>query len=581
MVEPSTRAVPGGLAGGDARARAAWGVLFAVVVAVLAVHLALTRYAYPAADDWGYIAGSRDLGWWAVVTNYLRFNAGRWTFAIIYHLLAVVGDLPAWYPTLVLGLQGLLVGGAWLFVARLPLPRVERGGLAAAVAAVLLAAMPTLAYGTLGWITATPETLYWLPGGCTYALAMPGLALAAWAALAPGRARPGSRMSWLAAALGVAVAGLSEMSGLGAVAVGLALAVAGVRRAWWLFGGACVGIGLCALAPGNYRHIADIDVQTVPLVDRLPRAALFDLQIVAHDLWGWATCAAVLGALLVAAGLGSRSASAAGAEAWEPGRWRRAAVALATAVPVTVGLLAAPTVLFVGFLEARHQGIIALLAVPMALGAAWCAGRGWPGLSGLSGGWRWAAGGVIAALCIAGPCLSPLEVPAWGPWCAVAGGVVALGAIMGWCRRAAWGAPLLVAAGLAMSPSVWRALDDLPRASALSALQHQRDHAVGYAASLGCQRVAVPFLGRRDQRRVPRTIELYELQPGWMVEGYARYYRLHEVVLADVAGVVALPPADPAPGPVPASGAAVAPASAPVIGGAGAVVPTTDAGAGR
>lgn len=497
-----------------------WAAAGVAGLAVLLTFLYLVRFAYPVNDDWSFAASGRDAGVWASVASYWNDFGGRWSAGILLYGLGVFPDLPAVYPLLIALLFALLAGSGWILLHVLGLRDRQRLCIATIVlAAVQFCVLPILDIGTLGPRHAVPETVYWVSGAVNYSLAYPLIILAAWGACTVRRA-------WLGWAIAIAgglwISGLSEMAGIGAAAVGAGLGLLGHRRGWALCASALAGTGIVALAPGNLKRLDILrhDVQAEAGLSQLPRAMGHAAVLLGSHLRDWLLNPALAAGCGIAAWWGAATAQLAGA------RPRLAVLVVGGGALAAAWAVAVPTIALVGFLEARHEGLVSLVAVAGLLGASCLAGRAWPAaVHGMALHRMWL---VWLAVALAWTCLvaSPIRPGGLG----AAGPIVlCLGAALLYAglrsgRAAGW----LLAFGLLLQPAWWQAASDaFGKAPALRDRQRERDAEVERLIAAGFDRVVVPWLG--DRAGMPLTIRNYELQPGWMVEAYAAYLRLKEV----------------------------------------------------
>lgn len=501
------------------------GSAVAMAALVVATYAMLCLYAYPANDDWFFASAGRDQGVLASLSSYWQGTGGRWAAVLPLYALGWSSHLPAIYPFLAaLNLAALFAAGVLLahLAGLRSWPRLLAAGLV--LGAVQFTALTVLDIGTLGPHAAMPETVYWMSGAWAYAMAYPLLAAALWAMWAAAR--------WPAVAVlavvGLVVPGMSETAAVLAIVLGLAGAAAGNPRGWILAGAALAGFGLGAMAPGNLQRLAllrsEVDAQSG--LAKLPGAMLACLGATATHLRDWLLNPAVLALLAVAGRLGAAAQPPpAGAER----AWRRRAVAAAAAVPVGVWAASVPSVALVGFLEARQEGIVSLAAVAGLAITAFAAGRGW------AGSWpsRWMPWVLAVALLAAAVARlvwrSPIAPMPW--WVHALAATTLAAATFALLRRHPAGLMLVLAAALLWQPAWWQAVADATgKAPRLSRRQHARDQEVLRLAGLGYRHMALPWLGEAGDQ--PRTIRIYEIQPGWMADGYAGYFRLEKVVLA-------------------------------------------------
>jgi len=491
---------------------------------VLLTYLGLAVYAYPTSDDWGFAAAGRDAGVAASLAGYWSGNGGRWLTAFLLYALGWIPRLPEAYPLLIaLTLAGFVAANA--LVARCLGLTTWRGLLVATavLSSVQLTALPLLdGIGNLGPHLATPETLYWVSGAWPYSSAYLLLAGAAWLVLTPVP-------RWLAwsgcLGLGAALSGLSELAGLLGLLLGVALGLGGCRRGWILGLAAGVGFGVAAAAPGNLARLALLrqDGEAGAGLAQLPAALLAGLRFSLGHLRDWLLDPAIacLGVALVWWGALLPPT---------PGAWRRRCAVAAAAVVLGTWGLALPALALVGFLEARHEGLVSFAAVAGILVVAVLAGRAWPEVR-QQRRWRLAAAGwILAAAAWRWGWPSPLSpLGAWtGP--VLFGGLGGL--VLLWVR----GRPGLLGGVLALAllaqPAWWQAIaDGFGKAPKLLHLQQFRDRAVRQLVAGGSTDVILPWLGGNE--RLPRTLRLYEVQSGWMADGYAAYFGLRNLAFSD------------------------------------------------
>lgn len=519
-----------------------WGVAGAAALAVLLTFLYLVRFAYPVNDDWSFAAAGRDAGVWSSVSSYWNDFGGRWSAGILLYGLGVFPDLPAAYPLLIAALLAAQIGAGWLLLQALGLRDRQRLWISAMVlAAVQYTALPVLDVGNLGPHVALPETLYWVSGAVNYSLSYPLIALVAWLACRLRRRWAG----WGIAILGgLWISGLSEMAGIGAAAVGIVLGCMGHRRGWVLAAAALAGLGIVACAPGNAKRLEILrqESQGGSGLTHIPQAMWHATAVMGQRWLAWLLNPAIVALLGIAAHLGGHTPAPDGARACRP------LLALAVAAVVATWGMAVPTMALVGFLEARHEGLISLCAVAALVGISWKLGQTWPAaVQGRRCRRVWLAWlGVAIAVRYAHP---PAVAPLGTGWCALillcAGGICVVQGFRG--MRIAGAA---LACGLLMQPTWWQGLGDAwGKAPALRARQQERDDEVARLVAAGFDRVLLPWLAERKD--MPRTIRIYELQPGWMVEAYGGYHRLRQVRIspriAQPMGIIDPPEASPQP----------------------------------
>lgn len=509
----------------ESAAKPSPGWLFAggAALLVLLTYLWLVRFAYPANDDWSFATAGRDVGVWAAFVAYWNDFGGRWASILPLHALGWFSDLPAVYPLLTALVFAALVGAGWPLLYALGLRERRLLWIGTLIlAAVQFTALPVLDIGDLGPHVAMPETVYWQSGALSYAIAYPILTLTTWLACTTRRAWLG----WLVAVVGgVVVSGLSEMAGILAVTLGVSLGLAGWRRGWVLAAAAAAGFGLVACAPGNLKRLAVLreQVQAGAGSSKLPRAMLDALWMSGGHLRYWLLNPAVVALCGGAAWWGSLTREAAGVHP------RRRVLIAGLATLAAIWSMAVPTFALVGFLEARHESLVSLTAIAGLLVTAVLAGRAWPDrLQGLVARRAWLAW-MAAAILIRCLLPSPIE-PTGVEWLARLGlcaGLLCV--VLGLYGRQVAG--VLLALGLVLQPAWWQAvMDACVKAPELYAKQRARDDEVRRLIASGITSIALPWLG--DKKKQPRTIRIYELQPGWMVDGYAGYYRLSRVRLS-------------------------------------------------
>lgn len=497
-----------------------WAAAGVAGLAVLLTFLYLVRFSYPVNDDWSFAASGRDAGVWASVASYWNDFGGRWSAGILLYGLGVFSDLPAVYPLLIALLFALLAGSGWILLHVLGLRDRQRLCIATIVlAAVQFCVLPILDIGTLGPRHAVPETVYWVSGAVNYSLAYPLIILAAWGACTVRRA-------WLGWAIAIAgglwISGLSEMAGIGAAAVGAGLGLLGHRRGWALCAAAVAGLGVVALAPGNLKRLEILrhDVQAEAGLSQLPRAMGYAAWLLGLHLRDWLLNPAFAACCGVAAWWGASTAAPA------PARPRLAVLIVGGGAIATAWAMAVPTFAFVGFLEARHEGLVSLFAVAGMLVAAWLAGRAWPRMAAgriWRGLWLAWTGAALAWICLVPSPIEPRGLDAVAPILLCLGACLVVAGLRG-AGVAGW----MLAIALLVQPAWWQAASDaFGKAPVLRERQRARDDEVDRLKAAGFDRVVVPWLG--DSKTLPLSIRNYELQTGWMVEVYGSYHRLKEV----------------------------------------------------
>lgn len=509
----------------DGRPAVSWYIAGGAALLLLLTYLYLVRFAYPVNDDWSFATTGRDAGVWQALATYWNDFGGRWSAGILLYGMGICGDaLPSVYPLLIAVLAAALVSAGWPLLRCCGVDDPRRLWLGTmALAAIQFTALPVLEIGNLGAHAAMPETVYWVSGGVNYALAYPVIAWSAWLACR-------ARLAWLgwslAVGCGLVVSALSEMAGICAAAVGAALGCCGHRRGWALMAAAIAGLGIVALAPGNLKRLEILrdEVQADAGLAKLPQAALYAAWFTGMRLLSWLADPAVVVACGVAAWCGTATRAVASP------RPRAQVLIVGGATLAAAWAMALPTFALVGFLEARHEGLVSLVAVAGMLLTACLAGRAWP--DAVAAAWMrrvWLGWLGIAFLHI---CLlpSPIE-PAGVDWLPPLGLCAGLACVaMGW-RGAAVAGPALAIA-LFLQPSWWQALADAGgKAPALHARQMHRDAEVRRLVASGIDRVVLPWLG--DPKRQPRTIRIYEVQDGWMLDVYLHYFRLREARFSD------------------------------------------------
>lgn len=529
-------------AGTEAKTSPGWLVAGGAALLVLLTYLWLVRFAYPVNDDWSFAAAGRDVGVWAAFVAYWNDFGGRWASILPLHALGWFSDLPAVYPLLTAFVFAALVGAGWPLLYALGLRERRLLWIGTLIlAAVQFTALPVLDIGNLGPHVAMPETVYWQSGALSYAIAYPILTLTAWLACT-------TRLAWLgwtvAVAGGVVVSGLSEMAGILAVALGVALGLAGWRRGWVLAAAAAAGFGLVACAPGNLKRLAVLreQVQAGAGSSKLPRAMIDSAWMCGVHLRDWLLNPAVVALCGCAAWWGAQMRDAAGTHP------RRLVLITGLTTLAATWSMAVPTFALVGFLEARHEGLVSLTAIAGLVVTAVLAGRAWPDrLQGLAARRAWL---VWMAAAVLVRCLLPSPIEPRGvEWLAQFGlcaGLLCV--VLGFYGRNVAG--VLLALGLVLQPAWWQAVADAcVKAPELYAKQRARDDDVRRLKASGITSIALPWLGDPKQR--PRTIRIFELQPGWMVDAYAGYFGLSRVhmsprITSPMELVVGPPPAEDA-----------------------------------
>jgi len=500
-----------------------WLIILIPATLVLATYLWLCVYAYPATDDWFQASGGRDHGVWTSVASYWHGTGGRWFMALLVFSLGLFPDLSAAYPLLVLANIVALVGAGTLIVKCWGI----NGAKALILATMLLAALqftclPMLDVGNIGPHTATPETIYWLSGSWPYAGAYPLLAVAAWLIL-------GSVPGWFrwcgCIVIGLLVSGLSEMAAVAGVMVGATLGGCGRRHGWVLAAASAVGFGISMASPGNLNRLAMLrqEVQSGAGISKLPAAMLNSLQFTAIHLVDWLTQPALIAAGLLVFSHSSRQPTSLTVRP----RW-----CLFAGIGTIVGVwaMAIPTLALVGFLEARHEGLVGLFAVAGLLSTAALVGRAWPLL--LSASVSVPLVAIWFSIAIATRLYWPSPISPLGRWSDILAAACLLILLIAWMRRDQRILVALSAVTLLWQPSWWQAIADATgKAPTLDRKVHARDHVVKALVDTGQTQIVIPWLGAQEIQ--PRTIRIYEVQPGWMADGYAAYFRISRLIISE------------------------------------------------
>jgi hypothetical protein len=493
------------------------GLALAIAGVVLVLFVGMTTYAYPALDDWFSAADGRDRGIFPSLASYWQGTGGRWVAASLLYSLGLVQNMVHWYP--------LLLAISVTFIALTPLPLLLAAGTpkdrrllaVILVSAILLSSLPTITYGNLGWHVPTFETLYWASGSWTYALAAPFLATAIAIAL---RSTSPTAIPALVL-LGIFITGLSETAAILAIGSGIMLGLCGCRRAWWLVGAASVGFIASVLAPGNAQRAKVLESQVTHASpwERIPDAVQMAFGLAANRLGQWLSHPAMVMGIVFASTLGAEQGRS------DAMAWRRRLWIVLAALPFLIAVSAFPSLLLVGFLEGRQEGVLSLVATSWLLTAGWLAGRAFgPIRSTLTLS-------ILAALAISiHLAVSPLT---WDPlaiYGMAGGGILIVGGWWRWCtHRGPWLA-VAVVGGVLLNPWLWTvATDAVYRSPNLRQAQRQRDRQIAEWLAKGQDSLAIPWLGR--QEILPRSTNRFEIQQNWIGDGYTRYLGVRRYIL--------------------------------------------------
>lgn len=502
-----------------------WWIAVAAAIMVIGTYSLLCQFAYPVNDDWIYASNGRDRGMFTSLNSYWHDTGGRWLSACLLYSLGFFQDLPGSYPLLAFLTLGSIVAAGW------PLMRLVKPGswritlgMTMVLAATQCVALPLLTgIGNLGPHVAMPETVYWMSGAWTYAIAYPLLAFAVWGLIAGPR-----WLAWsTAVAAGLLLSGLSETAAILAGVTGCALGLSGCRRGWALMAAAIAGFTFCAFSPGNLHRMEMLrrEVQTAGGIEALPTAMLNAVGFTLGRVRDWCFNPAVTVLALIlcwwAANLPVETV-----RIW---RWR-VLIGLG-ALFVGVWAAAVPSFALVGFLEGRQEGLISLLAVPAILSISYMIGRGFPSLIQGSFGWTVAFLFLLTSVVVQTGWLLPISpIGNWiGCIAAPIAVVLLLAVFCDWWQRALM---MLMALALLWQPAWWQAVADLGgKAPNLHRRQCSRDQEVRTLIREAHQEIVLPYLAQPELQ--PRTIRIYEVQPGWMADGYGTYFGVKKILFSD------------------------------------------------